>query len=93
MAGENPPFVEFVAGLSCRLRMHDPCEPEPGGAGSRIFAHRTGASDETAIPLCGKHRLALVTNRGLFPGMGASGRLRWELAQIDYVRAKWLTLS
>ena len=87
MAGENQEFLAFVLSLPCRMSMHDPC------VGGPTYALRTGAHDETAIPLCGKHRLALVTGGPPFETMGAKGRLRWELEQIDYVRSQWLGLS
>ena len=88
MRVESPAFMEFVATLGCRMRMHDPCSSGPSSE-----AHRTGASDLTAIPLCRKHRLALVTNQAPFSTMGAEGRLRWELAQVSYVRRRWMAVS
>ena len=88
MAGENPDYLEFVSTLKCRMSMQDPCSAEQNSN-----PHRTGVSDETAVPLCGKHRLALVTLRDPFVRMGAKGRAEWERAQVRFVQGKWHNLS
>ena len=85
MAGENPDFIHFVTSLSCRMGMHDPCEGD-------MTAHRTGAEDADAIPLCCKHRRALALGTRPF-STSAEGRRNWEIVQVKWVRAQWLGAS
>lgn len=86
MATGNPDYTNFVATLNCRMGMHDPCD-------GMIVVHRTQSEDESAIPLCRKHREALATARVPFKTMGADGRRRWELVQVKWTRSQWIRAS
>ena len=85
MAGENLDFTHFVMSLSCRMGMHDSCEGD-------VRAHRTSVRDGTAIPLCRKHRRALILGGEPF-SVSAMGRRDWEIDQVKWVRAQWIDAS